>query len=92
MMLLSLNYLHENGIMHRDFHPKNILIGKLSGRFKILQISDFGLSKNKNLVENNSESLKDRTAAFYRAPEVFKGEDPTTKVDMWALGIILFEL
>lgn len=78
--------------MHRDFHPRNILVDKLHGGFKILQITDFGLSKNKNCVENFSESLKDLTAAFYKAPEVFKGEDPTTKVDMWALGVILFEL
>ncbi len=45
-MLISLNYLHQNGIMHRDFHPKNILVDKLPGGFKILKITDFGLSKN----------------------------------------------
>ena len=40
----------------------------------------------------NSSTLADHTAAFYKAPEVFKGEETTMKVDMWALGIILFEL
>ena len=49
MILISLNYLHANGIMHRDLHPRNILVEILPGGFKILQITDFGLSKNKNI-------------------------------------------
>jgi serine/threonine protein kinase len=40
----------------------------------------------------HSDTLADLTATFYKAPEVFKGEDPSSKVDMWSLGIILFEL
>jgi serine/threonine protein kinase len=49
MILISLNYLHTNGIMHRDLHPRNILVEILPGGFKILQITDFGLSKNNNI-------------------------------------------
>jgi serine/threonine protein kinase len=93
MILISLNYLHKKGIMHRDFHPRNILVDLLPGGFKILQITDFGLSKNSKNLGNYSQSLADRTALMYKAPEVFKDEkSATTKVDMWALGLILFEL
>ena len=92
MILISLNYLHANSIIQRDLHPRNILINILPGGFKILQITDFGLSKNVKNQDIQSQSLADRTATLYKAPEVFKGETPTTKVDMWALGIILFEL
>ena len=93
MILLSLNYLHTKGIMQRDLHPKNILVNYLPGGFKILQITDFGLSKNLLKHENYSQSLADRTALLYKAPEVYKDEkSSTTKVDMWAAGIILFEL
>ena len=92
MILIILNYLHANSIIHRDLHPRNILINILPGGFKILQITDFGLSKNVKNQDIQSQSLADRTATLYKAPEVFKGETPTTKVDMWALGIILFEL
>ncbi len=43
-------------------------------------------------MKNRSESLEDKTAALYKAPEVYKGERSTQKVDMWALGIIVYEL
>ena len=47
MMLLSLHYLHAKGIIQRDLHPRNILVNIIpAGGFKILQITDFGLSKN----------------------------------------------
>ena len=93
MILLSLNYLHTKGIIHRDLHPMNILIDVVHGGLKILQITDFGLSKNLYKQENFTSTLADRTAPFYKAPEVYKDEkSATTKVDMWALGIILFEL
>ena len=93
MILMGLHYLHKKGIMHRDLHPKNILINILPGGFKILQITDFGLSKHVINQENYSQTLADRTALFYKAPEVFRDEkSATTKVDMWALGLILFEL
>jgi serine/threonine protein kinase len=93
MILMALHYLHKKGIMHRDLHPRNILVNILPGGFKILQIADFGLSKNVKKLENYSQTLADRTALFYKAPEVFKDEKSATpKVDMWALGLILFEL
>ena len=92
MILLSLHYLHSKDIMHRDLNPRNVLVDVLPGGFKILQITDFGLSKNANNQDNQTQTLANLTAKFYRAPEVFKGQAPTTKVDMWALGIILFEL
>lgn len=93
MILISLNYLHNKSIIQRDLHPRNILINILPGGLKILQITDFGLSKNFLKQEDYSQTLGDRTAPLYKAPEVYKDEkSATTKVDMWALGIILFEL
>jgi serine/threonine-protein kinase len=78
--------------MHRDLNPRNVLVDLLPGGFKILQITDFGLSKNAKNQDKQSQTLANLTAKFYKAPEVFKEKAPTTKVDMWALGIILFEL
>jgi serine/threonine protein kinase len=84
--------LHTKDIMHRDLNPRNVLVDLLPGGFKILQITDFGLSKNTKNQDKQSQTLANLTAKFYKAPEVFKEQSPTTKVDMWALGIILFEL
>jgi serine/threonine protein kinase len=46
MILISLHYLHTKGIMQRDLHPRNIVVSILPEGLKILQITDFGLSKN----------------------------------------------
>jgi NIMA (never in mitosis gene a)-related kinase 8 len=46
MILLALHHLHSQNIMHRDLNPRNVLVDVLRGGFKILQITDFGLSKN----------------------------------------------
>lgn len=92
MILIGLNYLHTNDIVHRDMNPRNILVDLISPGFKILLITDFGLSKIISDIEKKSQTLGDRTATFYKAPEVFKGETKSPKVDMWALGIILFEM
>ena len=92
MILISLRYLQINDIMHRDLSPRNILVDILPGGLKILQITDFGLSKNSKSSDAQSLTLKDLTTKLYKAPEAFKGGIPTIKVDMWALGIILHEL
>ncbi len=52
MILIVLNYLHQNDIMHRDLNPRNILVQVLPGGLKILQITDFGLSKNTKTADN----------------------------------------
>ena len=45
MILMGLSFLHSNGIIHRDLKPANIFIDKLSGKFDIIKIGDFGISK-----------------------------------------------
>jgi serine/threonine protein kinase len=52
MILMILDYLHAKSTMHRDLNPRNVLINVLPGGFKILQITDFGLSKNTENKDN----------------------------------------
>lgn len=77
MMLIGLQYLQVNDVMHRDLKPENILIDTLQNNFKILQISDFGLSKNIN-EEVHSETLAKLTNRQYIAPEILKDEPSNT--------------
>jgi serine/threonine protein kinase len=72
MILLTLHYLHTKDIMHRDLNPRNVLVHVLPAGFKILQITDFGLSKNTKNQDKHSQTLANLTAKFYKAPEVFK--------------------
>jgi serine/threonine protein kinase len=57
MMLIGLQYLQVNNVMHRDLNPRNILVDVLPGGYKILLITDFGLSKKGNNFEVYSETL-----------------------------------
>jgi serine/threonine protein kinase len=46
MLLIGLQYLEVNNVMHRDLKPDNVLIDVLPNGLEILLITDFGLSKN----------------------------------------------
>ncbi|MGH0136758.1 UNVERIFIED_CONTAM: hypothetical protein FKN15_016872 [Acipenser sinensis] len=76
-------YMHQNDYMHRDLKPENIMI---SQAVKI-QLIDFGLVKN--LSEENL--TPDVGTAVYMAPEQ-KGNVYTHKVDIFAMGLIVFEI
>ena len=71
--------------------PENILVNKLKKQMKILQIGDFGISK-KTTIPQTTFTNAFSTTISYKAPEAMKGEAPTTKADIFALGIIFYEL
>ena len=87
----AVNYAHQNLVLHRDLKPGNILITN-DGRVKLL---DFGIAKL--LDEGGSAVPLTRTGApmltpEYAAPEQFSGNSLSTSVDVYSLGVILYEL
>lgn len=91
----GLHYAHERrdskgkplNIVHRDVSPSNVLIG-YDGSVKIV---DFGIAKAAmRQVETRSGSLKGKVS--YMSPEQCKGEDIDRRSDVWALGVLLYEL
>jgi serine/threonine protein kinase len=76
--------------------PANILIDELPGGEKILKIGDFGIAKVdiQEMKKKFSATLGDKTTPAYAAPETMgkDNQESTSKVDMWALGIILYQL
>ncbi len=89
MILLGLVYLHFKEIIHRDLKPENILIHKLKG-IDVIKIGDFGISKSGLSSLRTEETLNGKTSTAYIAPEILNALPSTLKVDMWALGIILY--
>jgi serine/threonine protein kinase len=97
-MAKALSYLHENGILHNDVKPANILIAD----YHTFQLADFGISTQmrntltRNTVAKNNLSSDNvmigRTIA-YSAPELF-GETPisTSQTDVFALGVSIYEI
>lgn len=95
-ILLGLEYLHNNKKIHRDFKPGNILISTLPNGNYTAHITDFGLTKivgRDDLIDGSDVMLSDgRGTASYKAPEQVEGEKAYYNMDLWAFGVILFEL
>ena len=85
----ALNYLHlqSNPIIHRDVSSSNVLLLALPNNKWRGKLSDFGSA---NLVQHASTPAPG--AAMYTAPEVFKGEQQTTKMDVFSFGKLLCEV
>ena len=77
-------YLHSNNIIHRDIKPENILISEDNK----LKLCDFGWAKELTL-ENRSTFCG---TMEYMAPEIVGSENYDYSVDIWSLGILLYEL
>ncbi|HEY4117636.1 MAG TPA: serine/threonine-protein kinase, partial [Byssovorax sp.] len=76
---------HERGVLHRDLKPSNILLDG-SGRVRIL---DFGLAV---LDTDAHDPRKIAGSPPYMAPERFMQKPPTAASDVYALGIVLYEM
>lgn len=86
-LLLAISYLHSHGIVHRDLKPENFVYQTKSN--KHLKMIDFGFSK----FRDDQDMLLSRCGSpAFAAPEIFAGKGYTNQVDMWSLGVIVFNL
>jgi serine/threonine-protein kinase len=87
----AVRYAHSRAVIHRDLKPSNILV-QPDGSIKLL---DFGIAKQ---MEQNEKPLNPTLTGLrmmtpaYAAPEQIRGEQPGTYTDVYALGVILYEL
>jgi serine/threonine protein kinase len=86
----GLRAMHRLEMIHQDLKPDNILLDE----FNTLKIIDFGSTKIAGLAEIKSvvEHNQIVGTANYSAPEYFKGEAGTTRSDIYALGVIAYEM
>lgn len=84
-LCVGLSAIHNEGILHRDFKPANIIIDK-NGKARI---TDFGIAGVE--AEIAKDNLRVGTPA-YMSPEQIRGKDVSAKSDIYALGLVLYEI
>jgi serine/threonine protein kinase len=89
-ILEGLTFLHKRDIIHRDFKAQNILINREHGVW-VPKITDFGLSRA-SLTEDSVHNSAIAMSYAYAAPEQLKGEKISKKVDIWAMGVLIYRI
>ena len=85
-ILSALVYLHENRIVHRDLKPQNILLNEAGS----IKICDFGFARKMSVATVCLHSMKG--TPLYIAAEIIEEKPYGPKIDVWSLGIIIYEL
>jgi beta-lactam-binding protein with PASTA domain/predicted Ser/Thr protein kinase len=87
-VLAALDHAHGQGIVHRDIKPENILIA----RDGLVKVADFGLARAyADSFVSQAEGTVTGTVQ-YLAPEQIQGEPADPRTDLYALGVVMFEL
>jgi hypothetical protein len=84
----GLDYAHRNGVVHRDVKPGNLL----RSRDGVVKLADFGIAKavsDKSAITQVGSVLG---TASYLAPEQARGEDAGPAADLYALGVVTYQL
>ena len=93
-ILRSLAEAHERGIVHRDLKPDNIFLMELYGEADFVKVLDFGIAKAIETPEQ--EQLTAHGSVFgtpsYMSPEQARGMTVTAATDVYAVGLILYEM
>ena len=87
---MAVSDAHEHGIIHRDLKPENILVDEKKDPIQV-KVSDFGIAlalSERSITRTNSLL----GSVHYMSPEQIKGRPATVLSDVYALGIVLFEL
>lgn len=82
-LALALDYCHSKHVIHRDIKPENLLLGAHAE----IKIADFGWSVHAPTSRRNTLC----GTLDYLPPEMVEGRDHDEKVDIWSLGVLLYE-
>lgn len=92
-VLHGIMYLHDNGVVHRDIKPENVLCTDSHPPWHV-KIADFGLSKFTEKGAPTSDMLMKTMIGTpeFIAPEIALRQEYTSKVDIWAVGMLMYNV
>jgi predicted Ser/Thr protein kinase len=82
----ALDYAHRRGVIHRDVKPANIMVTHEG----VVKVVDFGIARLADASKTQTGTLVGTLA--YMSPERVRGEQADARGDIWALGVVLYEL
>jgi eukaryotic-like serine/threonine-protein kinase len=82
----GLQYLHDNGVIHHDFKPANVLFTRRG----VAKVADFSLYGNTLLLELFGAGMGEQITPMFVAPEIIRKEHVTAAADQYSLGITLY--
>ena len=89
-MLQALAYLHRRNVIHRDLKPDNVAVVRENGADRV-RVLDFGLALTPEYLNAGGGSDAAGTLA-YMAPEVLQGDYATEASDLYAVGVMAYEM
>src|SRR5439155_18896366 len=90
-ILYALETAHEAGIVHRDLKPSNLFVQTDRDGQVFVKLLDFGLAREQTNAQTRQGKVLLGTPA-YMAPEQVRGEPVDSRTDLYALGVIAYEL
>jgi len=92
----ALRAAHGHGIIHRDMKPENVYLISREGRADFVKVLDFGIAKVVSADDNDGPRLTQTGMIFgtpeYMSPEQAQGHPPDNRLDVYAVGCIMYQM